>query len=79
MRIYDYELRDIPQEVKEALSDIIELLNQGKYGMRVDIPPTSSTRGTSGESRVAQDGLNWYLYVYTDDISGWKKVQLGDL
>ncbi len=75
MRINDYDWQDLPPDLVEWLSDVTDLLNNGRYANRVATPPSASTPGNPGEIIIAQDGTTWYLYAYLNNTDKWQRSQ----
>ena len=66
--IYEFS-KEVPQELQEAIEDVRQLLNNGKYTPRISTTEPTWT-GAIGEFVVYYAGpTNVYLFVYTS--VGW--------
>lgn len=73
MKLDDYEIKDVPQELRDFVDQVTTILNFGKYS-NIVIDGSPGWEGREGESVFSVDAASgarlWYVYVN----SGWESI-----
>ncbi len=79
-KLNDYDWKGLNPDLVEFLQDITSYWNTGRIPLQnVGAPPTSTTQADGPLIRLEKDGASWFLYCYTNETDGWKKVALSDI